>query len=399
MRAFLGGRGLPRGEFALSGISESTDAPIILRLEDGEVFTPADYIALGYTNFEVWCVGAAGGLGGGELKLIEFDRVASTQAMDSALWAKFVDLSPRRYEYLNGIYNPTAGLPAEWSSWDEYLSYTNPTHSFQVYTYSNARMRNDPAAIGARGGGSGGGGVHVIAGVLADLDATLDISVGAAGDDAEPGQTKVNGAWTPMPWDRYYVPEYQEAMLYPVGSTIRNYLLDIANFLHQYPGTQKAFYPPVTGDDGATSSFGDICRASGGKGGHGAKIWSGSTFVVDGDGGDGGIGDSDISGGGGAGSPNPGVRGSDGAWNTLTSVGKGGGGGHGGSVESGGASGGGKGSFSYVDTSIYGLSQSSSALVAGNGGGVRALRNYRQGSRVPTYDPNGAVFLRLYKLD
>lgn len=421
MRIFLGGRAIPRAEFALIGAgSETSGVPVILLLENGEVFTPADYISLGYTNFEVWCVGASGGEGGGVSDRLQFDSSRSLQIMPPDIWAKYVDINPRRHENITGIYDPSYGFPmlvagtptsGTWAyNWDEYFSYYNPAHAFDVVTYTNPTFRDE---VSIRGGGAGGGGVLVVAGRLVDLAASVNAVVGIAGNNAELGQTLVNGAWIPTPFDIYYINEYKEATAPGTNPNLTAVLLPVAEWLHQYPAPHKAFYPPQTGADGAASSFGSICRASGGKGGHPAKIWDGSAFVLDGDGGDGGAGDRVIPGGGGAGSPNYGVRGTNGIWNPDTGSGQGGGGGHGGERHAGPESipgagdaqfistfgtTSGKGSFSYVDTTIYGVHQDPNYLAPGNGGGVRALRNYPRGSRVPTYDPNGAVILRLTKL-
>lgn len=39
--------------------------PVVLTLKTGVPFSPAEYISLGYTNFDVICIGAGGGIGGG----------------------------------------------------------------------------------------------------------------------------------------------------------------------------------------------------------------------------------------------------------------------------------------------------------------------------------------------
>lgn len=67
MRASLGGKSDPRSEFALTDTGDgggTGDAPVVLLLDDGVAFLPDDYISLGYTNYEVWCIGAVGGRGG-----------------------------------------------------------------------------------------------------------------------------------------------------------------------------------------------------------------------------------------------------------------------------------------------------------------------------------------------
>lgn len=39
--------------------------PLVLRFNGNQDFTPADYMALDYTHFEIICIGAGGGIGGG----------------------------------------------------------------------------------------------------------------------------------------------------------------------------------------------------------------------------------------------------------------------------------------------------------------------------------------------
>lgn len=412
MRAFLGGRGLPREEFALSGVDGADGStPVILLMENGEVFTPADYISLGFTHFEAWCVGAAGGQGGGAVLYATFDTVKERQVMPSDLWAIYcgvIDPSGYNYPFLVSGYGWDDPNKVVVNNNDEFYSWYNPTHEFNVYICSNPRLVASPqlqiagggggsvipSIPDSAGGGAGGGGVHVVSGALADLDVSVDIAVGVVGDNSELGHTRSNGPWTPMPWE-VFTGIIDTILQAATGSA----KLALNEFFYQYPEPHTTFYPPQVGEDGETSSFGDICKASGGKGGHPAKIWSGSAFVIDGDGGDGGIGDHDISGGGGVGSLTPGVRGADGAWDADAGVGKGGGGGHGGAGGVSAATSSGKGSFSYSDTSIYGAQQAPTALIPGNGGGVRALRKYPYGARVPKYDPDGAVILRIYKID
>lgn len=55
---------------------------------------------------------------------------------------------------------------------------------------------------------------------------------------------------------------------------------------------------------------------------------------------------------------------------------------------------GGKGSFSYSDTSAYGPPAES---VFGGGGGARVNKTLRFGSRAPGYKPKGVVVVRIFK--
>lgn len=66
MRFGLKGRGAAVPQFALSdpvegGLSQS------FYMADGDTFDPAPYLVEGYTNIQIWCVGAAGGSGGDQV--------------------------------------------------------------------------------------------------------------------------------------------------------------------------------------------------------------------------------------------------------------------------------------------------------------------------------------------
>jgi len=235
------------------------------------------------------------------------------------------------------------------------------------------------------------------------------------------------------------------------------------------------------GQDGEASSFGDVCVASGGKGGFPATVWdvtrpsSGYNFPgevgaakPDGRGGQGGKGGQAAAGGGGAGAfftlvPAPFgsttrtvTQAKDGTWDGV--VGEGGGGGLAGeympgwrpiySVSSASApkelapdelmhglyddiiieaTPGAKGSFSYSDTSVYGQRQDRQfgysenpaprstmekvsplvfirtptpyLIVPGCGGGARINKSQGFGSRAPGFSPDGAVLIRVTKID
>lgn len=191
MRVLLGGRAIPREEFALagSGVDTSSSVPITLLMEDGEVFNPEDYISLGYTNFEVWCIGASGGQGG------------------------------------------SRGGSATGSG----------TH------------------IAGQGGAGGGGGLHRVSGLLLDLPDEVPVVVGQAGanganDNGENPRIVTNiGRQT-------YVGPYPQT-----EDSVRN----PANWQFESPVVvgNPAWVPAQPGGDGGYSAFGEICKASGGKGG------------------------------------------------------------------------------------------------------------------------------------
>jgi hypothetical protein len=278
-RIEFSGKGSPNPEFALPDPgSESTLPPLVLQLTDGEPFLPAPYVELGYTNYEVWCVGAAGGQGG------------------------------------NGGGNP---WPAHYFDPPNDGQDRNYVFSFQLswpyYFVGSTTHYHDPYLDNTRlwGGGGGGGGLEVVSGLLLLLPDECSVVVGEAGDDAPLGQIAGNGTYTP--------PSHP----YPSGSEV-------------YDLPHPSFAPPTYGEDGGYSSFNnDMCQASGGKGGNpsavwesgGGQYWSGK-LRIDGNGGQGGTGGQTTAGGGGAGGSTPGAGGENGTWNGH--IGKGGGGGMGG---------------------------------------------------------------------
>lgn len=330
MRVSLNGYGdaIPESYFD-AGLEPDTSLGIFL--EDGVPFEKADYVALGYTHFQAWCVGAAGGKGG---------------------------------SILGGL-----------------------------------------NLVDSLGGAGGGGGLHRVAGLLADLPDSCPVVIGQAGADG------VNGSDDRWPW------------------------------LFESWDPDPSYVYPTSGEDGDFSSFNDdLCRASGGKGGGPTQAppdppagtslddWDLYAALVNtarlgGVGGQGGCGDQTGAGGGGLGGSvvRPGfglltyTPAHDGTWDGV--IGKGGGGGSGGHIhmtapgtlgpgwsELQKAGNGGNGSFSYRDTSVYGSREKAHAtppighnevIFPGSGGGARVNKLSRYGSRAPGADPNGAVFIRL----
>jgi len=431
-RLLLAGYGDPIPTISLPDPNASGERPTVeLLLEDGVPFVKEAYTSLGYTHYEVWCIGGAGGLGGSVGGGIVFPTAHTYEVASPADWnAHLAQLAywdsqlnpPKNFytDYYTTVYipgnpnYPVGGVPGVDYGWPfthaQYVEYYNPTHLLPVYTYKTPYMSPSASAIG---GGGGGGGMHVAAGELEELPEECPVLVGQAGVDAGYGQTQVDGPLTPSPYQSY-IPDTQE----------------------RYPEPHPSFYPPALGGDGGASAFGDICRASGGKGGNPAVKWVGGVLVEDRAGGAGGVGDRLEAGGGAAGSNNT-ANGLDGTWNGV--IGQGGGGGRGGkNVPSTGHSGapitpgsttpptrGGKGSFSYIDTTVYGKGQETSAwvdirrtydyntgelieevvvpsqiiVVPGGGGGARAKRKLPYGSDALTYSDKGVVLLRLMKLD
>lgn len=224
------------------------------------------------------------------------------------------------------------------------------------------------------GGAGGGGGLHKVLGLLSDLPDSCPVVVGSAGG---------NGA-----------------------------------------------------DGGASSFNGATCQASGGTAGFPSLAATAATYkkyLPGGNGGQGGSGGRVLAGGGANGETTtagpesgsiPSYKASfvrtpakDGTWDGI--IGKGGGGGRGGKYgvvggnisfteydfeESGS---GGKGSFAFVDTSVYGpgenmsnvlLSGWSRMIFPGGGGGAMINKLMGYGSRVTSFNPNGAVYIRLLKI-
>lgn len=347
-RVQLSGEGFPIPAEALPDANTGGDIPpTTLLLPPGD-FLKAEMMALGYTHYEVTCIGAVGGMGG----RIKFS-----------------------------------------GSW----SY---------------------------GGGGGGGGLHRVDGLLADLPDICPVIVGEAGAAGREGND---------------APVYRPRINPATG------LLYVPHIWDPNP----AYIPPLVGSDGGASSFnGALCRASGGKGGAPTPVaYINGDYtptpgeanpdplilyyprLPGGNGGEGGMGDSDVAGGGGMGAFSDYVYqdmpshydhavltiAEDGLWDSI--VGYGGGGGRGGTffqvseplveqvLED--ASSGGQGSFSYTDTSVYGPRQSkqnsssdymAKPIVPGSGGGAKLGKTAHYGSRAPGANPNGVVQIRFVKI-
>lgn len=154
-RIFLGGKGEPIPELAMPDVDLGSVVlkPMTVAFETNGTFDPDEYIAMGYTHCEVWCVGAAGGRGG--------DGVA---AYGAVRWA---------------------------------------THYFAggVSHYGDPYL--DPTMAISWGGGGGGGGFHHLVSTLADLPGPIPVTVGAVGADALPGIIDLDGTYavpyTPVP--------------------------------------------------------------------------------------------------------------------------------------------------------------------------------------------------------
>jgi hypothetical protein len=408
-RVELAGLGGPIPTVALSDPNlDENLAPQAFLLTTGN-FLKADWVGLGYTHYEVMCIGGAGGNGsdGG-----------------------------------SGI------------AWPYYYTPPTPTSGGHLIQHWYDAFVGTPQIFGGAGGG---GGLHRVAGLLADLPAVTPVVVGAAGAQGVRGDVGHQNSYAPTP-----------PPIYPHPNVI-------------WDPPHLMIPVPTMGQDGEASSFGDVCVASGGKGGFPATVWdvtrpsSGYNFPgevgaakPDGRGGQGGKGGQAAAGGGGAGAfftlvPAPFgsttrtvTQAKDGTWDGV--VGEGGGGGLAGeympgwrpiySVSSASApkelapdelmhglyddiiieaTPGAKGSFSYSDTSVYGQRQDRQfgysenpaprstmekvsplvfirtptpyLIVPGCGGGARINKSQGFGSRAPGFSPDGAVLIRVTKID
>ena len=353
------------------GITEDTDlAPITFQPVDGEIFTPADWIAFGYTHYEISCVGAAGGKAG----------IA---------------------QYFCG-----------YSGW-------MPGGGGQ-YLYSF-------------GGGGGGGGLHVVTGELDDLPAECDIVVGESGADGLPssgwtpssnaaavnvGTPGADGGSTSFA-ETVCMASGGEGgkvsditrLLLMTGATINNIVIE------QVPG----------GDGGDGGIGGQMSTGGGGSGADPVKTAEGdnTTFPMPDtwqtDEGDDGAWDGEIGAGGGGGSggtvvqwgamPNGFVGFDPSDWDTpeddyyvkysnqlIYWVHP--------------ARNGGKGSFSFSDGSKSGargvrgvfsppfgtVPVGAQPIVPGGGGGARPTSLLKYGSDSPGYSPEGFVLIRVFKV-
>lgn len=441
------GQGTPIPKYALPPFGAESDLPTtVLTFTANTNFSVSDYVSLGFTHYEVWCVGGAGGRGGDSTDQILWADTSVRRPVPLSVWNLHLELV-RITDYFTAsewdhIYSfgPNPAMPNNGlMTMVQYEEYINPTHLLTFRVFSPVELAPDMKGMG---GGGGGGGFQKVSGVLADLPGVVPIVVGKGGIDAGYGQVKQNGTWTP---DIFGDPTLSlfttrsTTAAYPLGrqNELYNYF---DNYLNSYPTPHRSFSNPQKGQDGGASTFaGTVCQASGGIGGDPGMRWNGTSFVPDGDGGAGGIGGSSTAGGGASGSSAEGVNGSDGIWYPDTGIGSGGGGGKGGRASTGGyytsqgiwiplvqhlATAGGQGSYSFGDTTVYGQRQfrqpwsylkpltvpgsgvytyqsvidTANLIVPGGGGGARPLPTLKYGGHVSGYSPDGIVVIRLAKI-
>lgn len=373
-RIHLAGEGDAIPLEALPIPTELGDLPPIRLTLTEEGFDKRDFVDLGFTHFEVYCIGAAGGRGG-------------------AGYGQGVYPTPEAEQY--------PGYPGS--------TFTNGGgYNWPYFVSGGVTHWHDPFMTPGFtfGGGGGGGGLHRVAGALADLPDISVVVIGDAGDDAEVGHLIYPGEYTPKPPSGGMFPKATEVYDPPIIT----------------------FDKPYDGEDGGYSSFnGDTAMASGGKGGVRSadprpnyetdSYWWRDHPGYLGHGGEGGVGGRTDAGGGAAGSTTA-LNGQDGTWDG--DVGSGGGGGHGGrhidgipwpgggidpsspEIETP-TSSGGQGSYSFSDTSVFGNRETKPPPVyggqgPGGGGGGAKVGTLRYGSRALGFDPNGAVIIRVMKI-
>jgi hypothetical protein len=517
------GQGQPIQVIALPPVGSGEDLPTtVLSFTADTDFSVKQYEDLGFTHYEVWCVGAAGGRGGDSSASIFYAVEENIRPVPDDVWnlerelQEYNDYWTQNADYYNIYFNdPNFFNPAAWPPGYVHSPYFAPPGVYpppllnRVYTgldtgfhnaypftlpddgtfwralavaqqfgiynngvyapgwsaasdfmyitafdwyysnrphtklFSTTRQALLTPGGGRYGGGGGGGGMQMMAGVLADLPDVVPIVVGKAGADAPLGQVIALGpyeAQLTLPVQQPGSGPYQARM-----AEINNFF---TQYLNSYPLPHPSFDNPQAGQDGGATSFADIlCQASGGKGGDAAMVWDGAKFIPRGYGGDGGIGGQIVAGGGASGSKVAGLNGNDGVWRPETGIGGGGGGGIAGSTKPGppgpfGApttipvlpTAGGRGSFSFAETSVFGqrgtrdtltyqvptdapsvlapdgsrtlrtgqvayISRTTpSAVIPGAGGGARPLTNMKYGSKALGYSPDGVVVIRLSKL-
>lgn len=349
MRVSLNGKGDPIAKVVLPDPGDISNLPATsFLLEDGTVFEKAEWIAQGYINYEVWCIGAAGGRGGGLTG------------------------------HQDGRINP--GFIADGEGGGQW-----------------------------RGGGGGGGGVQRKAGLLSLLPDEVPVTVGQAGADGQNENNEApllsdgspNPAWIePLPGE-----DGGYSLFGVIGPSI------VAAGGGGAGGLPTTVFLPE-GFDPASSRLQYLSyltsRRSGGIGGEGGRGFglsgggAAGGFAIPPDGGpwtyenahdgtwDGEIGEGGGGGMGGAfvNAGETGIAPREPDEPLMVRAGQGG-----------------KGAYSFGDPSIFGIGQAASfppggyAFTPGTGGGARykKLATNGYGSRAPGYNPNGVVFIRLMK--
>lgn len=304
-RIELGGLGDPIPTLALPPAgSESDIPPTLLTFTDSADFSVLTYRDLGFTHFEVWCVGAAGGRGGDTAdpaQPVQWISEDSSHPVPQSVW----DYEKERqglfdyYKQVDDYYQePSRYRPALWNrrfiagsqnTWPvdvtkiiyppsgDFYRYMELITEYEFHfidsnqpvpliwanrgvtglTYMEAFELKYPThvmnfteyeeallwpAMKGMGGGGGGGGFHKANGVLEDLPAVVPVVVGKAGADADYGQVVQHSPWTPMP------PHVSDSNPLPAGS-VTNASTPVSAYparqaeLERYLGTYVTSYP------------------------------------------------------------------------------------------------------------------------------------------------------------
>ena len=510
MRVQLHGQGTLIPDVALPDPNVDTNFPpqTFLYTDNGE-FDKRDWEGLGYTNFEVVCIGGTGGRGGNASLQVTWVNETSPRAVSQGVWDLVreraslgdylrqaslynnPDTGDKRQNYtvapaLNRVYQPwlyavfspglncwitdvrdetvhptyirwheimqefghadqlTVSSPVytpqtpyyspgaypywwgftQWTFWQgtylDMFEYHHSNHQLTANAYTQVKLETGAQFIQGIGGAPGGGGRHVVSGFLADLPDISPVVVGKSGADAPVGQILKNGTWVPTMADApkvygLYPPYVDTFPAYVGGGTAQAVRIGqieayLDNYLNSF-SSPPSLPNPQSGQDGGASSFGgDLAQASGGKGGGPSVGYPGGVITRQAAGGDGGAGGRITAGGGGLGGITSGQVGQDGTWDG--DIGKGGGGGRAGAaalnhpyvtppivLPAANAGNGGRGSYSFSDTSVYGPRQGKSGITPGGGGGSVLNSATHYGSKALNATPDGAVFVRVIKVD
>lgn len=351
MRVLLKGQGDPIPVIALPNPGQGFDLPSqSFMLTDDVPFLKAEYAALGYTHYEVWCIGAAGGSGGNIF-------LGGTQ--DEPPAGAIMSYGGRGG---GGGLHRVSGLLSE-------LPASCPVTVGvvgQAGTDGNGEARKFPVEDGSG---------NIVHNQYYDnplwVPPTPGQDGGASSFNEETCQASggKGGAASPCEVNWRYI--WDDT---PIADAQADRLERL--IFHGGPG----------GDGGQGGSGGRILAGGGADGGKSVVVYGpeGSPPALWAQ----GFTETDVE---------------DGGWDGT--IGEGGGGGRGGNLVSPGrnATAGGLGSYSFSDTSVYGPRQNRSGSaqiqqIPGFAGGAKLNKLAVYGSLVQGGNPNGAVFIRVMKI-
>lgn len=358
MRVQLSGKGEPIPLEALPGLTTDTDFPPKIFVLSTGAFLKTDWVTLGYTNYEVSCIGAAGGRGG-------------------------------------DVYDPFV-------NWPYYIVETpGGTYSYIVHYYDP--FLDPPLDMG---GGGGGGGYHHAAGLLADLPDSTPVVVGVAGAhgaDGVVGKETVTEVFPPDMPPNSFLDDHFFVGAAAVGgdggaSSFNGALCRASGGKGGHPGRKWVAHVESKDSVGGQGGIGDQLVAGGGAAGSTALANNGVDGVLTDEIGEGG-------GGGFGGKYTKAFTDTFGLSHPPVVTP---------------ASNGGQGSYSFGDLSVFGARGAKDTLtivydnvhypgsahtnvyggiLPGGGGGAKVGTSVKAGSSAPGFDPNGAVILRIFKAE